>query len=57
MGNVGHMAASRNSTKNTKNLNFQPVSYIGLFFTHIELELGMLGIAKKLLKDVIHLWR
>jgi hypothetical protein len=49
------MVASRSSSKNTQTLNFQPISNIELFPTHTELELGMLGIAGKLAKDVAHL--
>ena len=40
-----------------KNLNFQPILNIELFLTHTKPELGVLGIAKKLVKDVVHLWR
>jgi hypothetical protein len=43
--------------KNTYKLNFQPVSNIELFPIQTELELGVLGIAKKLVKDVVHPWR
>jgi hypothetical protein len=57
MGNFSHMAASRNFSKNTRKVNFQPVSNIELFPTHMELELSILGIARKLMKDVVHLWR
>jgi hypothetical protein len=38
-------------------LNLQPISNIELFPTHTESELGVLGIAEKLAKDVVHLWR
>jgi hypothetical protein len=56
MGNVGHMVASRSSSKITKKLNLQPILNIELFSTLIESELGVLGIVKKLAKDVVHLW-
>jgi hypothetical protein len=57
MGNVSHMAACKSSSKITEKLNLQPVSNIELFLTHTESELGVLGIAGKLAKDVVHLWR
>jgi hypothetical protein len=43
--------------KMQKNLNFQPILNIELFLTHTKSELGVLGIAKKLVKNVVHLWR
>jgi hypothetical protein len=51
MGDVSYMAISKSSSKITKKLNFQPILNIKLFPTHIESELGMLGIAKKLRKS------
>jgi hypothetical protein len=51
------MAASKSSSKITKKLNLQPVSNIELFPTHTESKLGVLGIAEKLAKDVVHLLR
>jgi hypothetical protein len=52
------MATFRSSSKNTKKLNSQSISNIDLFPIHMksELGMGMLSIAKKLVKDVIHLW-
>ena len=50
------MAAFRSSLKIIEKLNLQPVSNIELFPIHAELELGVLGIARKLVKDVIYLW-
>jgi hypothetical protein len=47
----------KNSSKNTKKLNLQPISNTELFPTHKKLELDVLGFAKKLVKDVIHLRR
>jgi hypothetical protein len=49
--------ASRSSSKFIEKLNLQPVSNIELFLTHTKSELDVLGIARKLMKDVIHLWR
>jgi hypothetical protein len=49
MGNVGHMVASKSSSKNTKKLNLQLVLNIELFLTKM--------LAKKIVKDVVHLWR
>jgi hypothetical protein len=54
MGNAGHMATSRNSSKNAGISNLQPVSNIKLFPTHLESELGVLGVAIKLVKDEVH---
>jgi hypothetical protein len=50
------MATPWSSSKTTRKLNLQPISNIELFPAHVELELGMLGVAGKLVKDVIHLW-
>jgi hypothetical protein len=55
MGNASHMAPSTSSSKNIEKLNLQPISNIELFLTHIELELGIFGIARKLVKDVVHI--
>jgi hypothetical protein len=38
-------------------LNLQYVSNIKLFPSHTKLALGVLGVARKLVKDVVHLWR
>jgi hypothetical protein len=54
-GNVGHMATFGSSSENKEKSNLQPVSNIELFRTHKESELGVLGVAKKLVKDVLHL--
>jgi hypothetical protein len=46
------------SSKNTRKLSLYPILNIELFPTHTELELGVLGVAGKLVKDVIQLqWR
>jgi hypothetical protein len=55
IGNVNHVATSRSSSKNTRKSNVQPIWNIELFRTHIGLELGMVGVAKKLVKDVVHM--
>jgi hypothetical protein len=39
--------------QNTRKLDLQLVTNIELFSTHIESELGMLGVAGKLVKDVV----
>jgi hypothetical protein len=49
------VATSRSSSKNTRKSNVQPIWNIELFRTHIGLELGMVGVAKKLVKDVVHM--
>ena len=56
LGNVSHVAPSMCSSKNTINLSLHPVSNIELFPTHMELELDVLGVARKLVKDVVQLW-
>jgi hypothetical protein len=57
MGNVSHMAAFRSSSKNIEKLNLQLIAKIELFLTQTKSEWGVLGIAKKLVKDGLHLWR
>jgi hypothetical protein len=51
------MAASRSSSKITRKLNLQLISNNPLPQMHTKSELGMLGVARKLVKDIIHLWR
>jgi hypothetical protein len=51
------MAASMSFSNITKKWNFQPILDIELFLIHLELELDMLGIARKLVKNVVYLWR
>jgi hypothetical protein len=51
------MVASKSSSKITKRLNLQPLLNIELFPTHKESELGVLGVARKIMKHVVHLWR
>jgi hypothetical protein len=50
------MATSKSTSRNTRNLNLESFSNIELFWTHIGLDLDMLGIARKLVKDVIQFW-
>jgi hypothetical protein len=57
MDNVSHMAASKSASKITEKLNLQPVLNIELFLTHTESKLGVLGIAGKLAKNIVHMWR
>jgi hypothetical protein len=47
----------RSSSKNARKLNSQPILNIELFPIHMESKLGMLGVAEKLVKDVVPLWR
>jgi hypothetical protein len=49
------MAVSKNSSKITETLNLQSILNIKLFLAQMELELGVLGIAGKLVKNVVHL--
>jgi hypothetical protein len=48
------MAASKNSQKVIRKLNLQHVLNIDLFPIHIVLELDMLCVARKLVKDIVH---
>jgi hypothetical protein len=43
------------SSKNTRKLSLHPILIIELFPIHTELELGVLGVAGKLVKDVVQL--
>jgi hypothetical protein len=38
----------------SKKFSFQPISNIELFTIHAKEKLGMLGVPKKLVKDVAH---
>jgi hypothetical protein len=49
------MAAFRTSSKYTRKLNLRPISNIESFPTHMELELGVLGVARKIVRDVVYL--
>ena len=49
MGKFCHMATSRSSLEDTENINKYRLSNIELVLTHMVSELGMLGIAGKLL--------
>jgi hypothetical protein len=51
------VATFKSSSNIIRKWNLQPISNIQLFPTHIESELGMLGIAEKLVKDIVHLWK
>ena len=44
-------------SKNARKMILQPISNIELSQTHTQLELDMHGVAGKLMKDVVHLWR
>jgi hypothetical protein len=50
------VAVSRSFSKNTRKLSLYTVFIMELFSIHVELEFGMLGIARKLVKNVIQLW-
>jgi hypothetical protein len=47
------MTTSRSSSKNTRNMNLQPVLNTHLPWAHKELGFGMLGVSRKLIKGVI----
>jgi hypothetical protein len=55
LGNVSQVVASRSSSKITRKLNLQFLLNIELFPAHMEL--GKLGVFRKLVKDVVHQWR
>jgi hypothetical protein len=51
------MATSKSSSKITRKLNLQLNSNIELFPTHMELKLAMLDVDRKLVKDIVNIWR
>ena len=53
---LSHVATSMCSSKNTRKLSLYPILNIELFPTHTELRLDVLGVAGKLVKDVVQLW-
>jgi hypothetical protein len=55
LGNVIFMAPFRSSSKIIRNLNLEPVSNIEIFPTRTKLELSVLCVTGKLVKDVIHM--
>jgi hypothetical protein len=54
---VGLLGAFRNFPKITRKLSSQPDSNIKLFPTHTKLILSVLGVAGKLVKNVVQLYR
>jgi hypothetical protein len=48
------MAACRSSSENTRKMNLMPVLNKISPRAHTELELGVLGVPKKLVKYVVH---
>jgi hypothetical protein len=48
------MVACRSSSKSTIKMNLKPVLNKTLPWAHMELELGVLGVARKLVKYVVH---
>jgi hypothetical protein len=56
--NVSYMATSRSYPKITRKLNLQPIYKNKYFLVHMESELGVISVVKKLLKDVeVEFWR
>jgi hypothetical protein len=55
LGNASHVPTSRRSSKNTRKLNSQSVLNIELFQNFTKMKLVVLGVAKKLVRDVVHL--
>jgi hypothetical protein len=56
LGNVSHKLASRSISKNTRKLDLQLLLNLKLFHIHMKMKFGVLGVAGKLVKDVIQLW-
>jgi hypothetical protein len=55
LGSFSYMAACRSSSKNTGKMNIKPILNKNSPWTHIELELDVLGVPGKLVKYVVHL--
>jgi hypothetical protein len=49
------MAAYRSPSKNTRKMKLIPILNKTLPQAHMELEFDMLGVPRKLVKDVVHL--
>jgi hypothetical protein len=55
LGSSSHMAAYRSPSKNTRKMKLIPILNKTLPQAHMELEFDMLGVPRKLVKDVVHL--
>jgi hypothetical protein len=55
LGSFSHMAACRSSLENTGKMSLIPVFNKNFPRAHTELELGVLGVHRKLVKYVVHL--
>jgi hypothetical protein len=54
LGSFCHMAAYRSSSKNTRKMSLIPVFNKNSPRAHMESELGVLSVHKKLVKYVVH---
>jgi hypothetical protein len=54
LGSFSHMAACRSFSKNTGKMNLIPIFNKNSPRAHMELELDVLGIHRKLVKYVVH---
>jgi hypothetical protein len=57
LGTISYMDAFRRSSKITRKLNLQSLLNTEFFFIHTESKLGVFGVAKKLVKDVVYSWK
>jgi hypothetical protein len=48
------MVVCRSSSENTRKMNLQPILNKNSPWTHIELEFDVFGVARKLVKYVVH---
>jgi hypothetical protein len=55
LGSFGHVVAYRDSSKNIRNINLIHILNKYSPWAHIKLEFDMLGVAKQLVKYVVHL--
>jgi hypothetical protein len=55
LGSFSHVVAYRSSSKNKIKMKIQPILYKNLPWAHMELGFDVLGVAKKLVKYVVHL--
>jgi hypothetical protein len=57
LGNFGHMATCRSSSRNTRKMNLQSILNKKSRWDHMELGFDVLAIAKKLVKNEIYLFK
>jgi hypothetical protein len=57
VGSFSHMATCRSSSENTRKMSLIPVINKNLPRAHTESELDVLGVHRKLVKYVVHLYK